>query len=306
MNEFLAQATCDIHGLHVFRLVAETGGFTRAGEKAGLTQSAVTRQIQGMEQRLGVMLFERTTRQVRLTDAGRFLYGEALKLIEGLENSLQELHQRYADSQKVLRVGISTTIGLAYLPGFFNAYRKRFPEVHTEVTSASSASVMEGVQEGKLDAGLVCTPSAQGRMPKSLKVTHRFNDDFSLIAPPGFTELPSILETRDLVRIASSARWILVADATHTGKLLRAWLADHDIAVNPVIESESFDFIVNLVSLGMGISLVPNRALPLYLRQRTLTKVPCRPRFSREIAVVIRKSRQSPEHVSRFVDEILY
>ena len=76
MNE-LNLPDLDLHALRLFRLVAEFGSFTRAGEQAGLTQSAVTRQIQALEDRLGVRLFERTTRRVRLTEAGTFLEGEA-------------------------------------------------------------------------------------------------------------------------------------------------------------------------------------------------------------------------------------
>ena len=302
---------CDLHGLHLFRLVADSGGFTRAGERAGLTQSAVSRQIGALETELNVLLFERTTRQVRLTEAGRFLYEKASGVIDGLGHSIEELRRRFADGPKVLRVGISTTIGMAYLPGFFNAYRKRLPSVHTEVASSNSSAVIDGVREGQLDVGLVGTTS--GRLPSTLEVTHRFKDDFCLIVPPDCARVPSgkeqklpILSSADLAGLAASERWILIAAGTQTGKELGKWLHSRDINVVPVIESQSFDLIVNLVSLGMGISLVPNRALPLYLRQRSVIKLPCRPRFFREIAVVTRKTRTLPEHVRQFVDEILY
>ena len=70
MNEFLATGPFDLYELQLFHLVAEHQNFTKAGRAAGLTQSAITRQIRGMEDRLGVVLFERTTRHVRLTPAG--------------------------------------------------------------------------------------------------------------------------------------------------------------------------------------------------------------------------------------------
>ena len=72
MHESSSLAPFDTYGLHLFRLVAQTGSFTRAGRLAGLTQSAITRQIQGIESRLGVTLLERTTRRVEPTAAGRF------------------------------------------------------------------------------------------------------------------------------------------------------------------------------------------------------------------------------------------
>src|ERR1041385_2388323 len=73
VNEFLATGPFDLYELKLFHLVAEHRNFTRAGQAAGLTQSAITRQIQGMEARLGTPLFERTTRSVTLTAAGAAL-----------------------------------------------------------------------------------------------------------------------------------------------------------------------------------------------------------------------------------------
>ena len=72
-HEFLTTRPVDLYAMHLFELVASLGGFTRAAEAAGLSQSAVTRQIQNMEEKLGVPLLERTTRKVALTDAGKLL-----------------------------------------------------------------------------------------------------------------------------------------------------------------------------------------------------------------------------------------
>src|SRR4030095_6477483 len=77
MNEFLATGPFDLYELQLFHLVAEHQSFTRAGQAAGLTQSAITRQIRGMEDRLGGALFERTTRHVRLTAAGAALHARS-------------------------------------------------------------------------------------------------------------------------------------------------------------------------------------------------------------------------------------
>lgn len=80
MNYFLATVPFDLYELSLFHLVAEHGSFTKAGQKARLTQSAITRQIRGVEEQLGVALFERTTRHVRLTDAGKLLYAKSSPL----------------------------------------------------------------------------------------------------------------------------------------------------------------------------------------------------------------------------------
>ena len=105
MHEYLATAPFDLYELHLFHLVAKHRSFTKAAEIAGLTQSAITRQIQGMEGSLGVKLFERTTRSVRLTEAGKFLVGESGRLLGDVEHSLQTLREEFAGAKKQVRVG---------------------------------------------------------------------------------------------------------------------------------------------------------------------------------------------------------
>ena len=69
---------------------------------------------------------------------------------------------------------------------------------------------------------------------------------------------------------------------------------------------DSFDLIINLVSQGMGVSLVPHRALPIYARSRPVTRIPAKRRLHRELVVVLRKDRQRPETLSQFVRSRLY
>src|SRR5437868_3182447 len=99
MHEYLATAPFDLYELHLFHLVAKHRSFTKAAEVAGLTQSAITRQIQGMESSLGVELLKRTTRSVQVTEAGRFLVGESARLLGDVERSLQTLREEFAGAK---------------------------------------------------------------------------------------------------------------------------------------------------------------------------------------------------------------
>src|SRR5215469_3623945 len=121
MHQFLSTVPFDLYELALFQLVVKHRAFTKAAEVAGLTQSAITRQIQKVETSLGVKLFERTTRQVRLTPAGEFLYREGARLLGDVEQTIDHLTQEFAGARKVIRVAVSRTIGLSYLPGFFHA-----------------------------------------------------------------------------------------------------------------------------------------------------------------------------------------
>ncbi|MGK0185156.1 MAG: DNA-binding transcriptional LysR family regulator [Verrucomicrobiales bacterium] len=296
----------DVHALHLFRLVAESGSFTHAGKRAGLTQSAVTRQVQRLEERLGLPLFERTTRAVRLTPAGEYLFNASASLLASLTGTVREIREKFTEAPKLIRVGISRSIGLSYLPGFFNAHSREHPETITDVVYDSSATLLDLLQTGELDVGLL---TAQQSLPKGLVKTHRFTDAFTLIIPPDASvdrRSKSLLTLTELRNNAPNQRWILPSEITGTGRALRHWLDQQEIAAKASIQTANLDLIVNLVSLGMGWGLVPNRALPLYARRRVVQKIPLKVRYEREIAVVIRGQRTHPPHLEEFVRAILF
>jgi len=305
MNEFLATGPFDLYELHLFHLVAEHRNFTRAGQVAGLTQSAITRQIRGMEDRLGARLFERTTRQVRLTPAGAALFARSGAILSGVEEAVQTLKDGFELIPKTLRVGVARTIGLAYLPGFFRAFQKTFPKVQIHVSHESSRFILAAVESGELDAGIVSPPP---RLSRGVTVTHRFEDGFIAIAPPRF-RLPAgfvVIEPKALVKIFARQRWLLISRESNTGKRLQAWMERRGLRVEPAMEADNFDLIVNLVSLGLGVSLVPHRVLALHPKSRPVQRIAVKPKFSRELVVVVRKQQNMPVALRGFVEHVLF
>ena len=305
MNEFLATAPFDVYELNLFHLVAGCGSFTKAGQQAGLTQSAITRQIRGMEDRLGVALFERTTRQVRLTAAGKLLFEKSRSILDAITSTLHQLQQDFNLVPKTIRVGVARSIGLAYLPGFFFAFQKRYPKIQIQVIHQSSSEILARIEVGELDAGLLSPPP---RLARGLQITHRFNDDFTVIVPPQFALPPGFKGTnaKGLMKLLSGQRWLLIDRECNTGKRLHHWLEKQGLRIEPAMEMDTFDLIVNLVSMGMGVSIVPHRTLPLYVKSRSVQRIKLKPKFSRELVVVIRKNRKPPEHVTQFVESILF
>ena len=305
MNVFLATVPFDLYELNLFQLVAETRSFTKAGQRAGLTQSAITRQIHGMEDRLGVTLFERTTRQVCLTLAGRSLREKAGLILQATNEAIAQLQQQFQLAPQILRVGVARSIGVGHLPGFFFAYQKKFPKVQLQVLQQTSREILEAVENNDLDAGLLCPPP---RLSRSLQITHRFRDEFIIIAPPQF-KLPAT-KTRprlaQIKKLLAAERWLLINRDSNTGIRLRQWLGEQNWPIEPAMELDSFDVIVNLVSLGLGVSIVPRRVLPIYENRRTVTRISITRHFTRELVVVVRKNRNPPEHLSGFVENILF
>lgn len=302
VNDYLATTPFDIYELSLFHLVVKHRSFTKAAEIAGLTQSAITRQIQGMENSLGIDLIERTTRSVRVTPAGEFLFHESFKILGDIDASLQRLRQDFSDAPKEIRVGVSQTIGLAYLPGFFVANQKRFPKVTYRVAHQSSQDILRALENNELDIGVVCPPT---RLPKTLKITHCFQDAFTLILPRNVAPAKSM--NANTVRTwMQEQHWLFINESSNTGQRLRKWISREQWLVTPMMQLDNFDLIINLVAIGMGVSFVPNRALALYGNKRTFLRVKLPQRFTRELVVVVRRHRKPAGHLTEFIENILF
>ncbi len=303
MNDFLQTSPFDLYELSLFNLVVKHRSFTKAAEAAGLTQSAITRQIQGIESSLGVDLLERTTRAVHLTRAGEFLFHESSRLLGDVDQSLRRLKEDFANARKEVRVGVSRSVSLAHLPGLFHENLRRQAKVAYNVSYQSSAEILTALEANELDLGILCPPP---RLPKTLSITHRFTDAFTLIAPAELAAQFMALPKSATSPWLGKQSWLLLDEKTNTGSRLRKWMTASHLKVEPAVQLDNFDLIITLVSIGMGVSFVPIRALSLYARKKRLVRLPLPGRFERELVVLMRRHRKQPEHLKEFVRNILF
>jgi DNA-binding transcriptional LysR family regulator len=304
-HELLSRRPFDLYQLHLFRLVAESGSFTRAAQATGLTQSAITRQIQSIEQQLGLSLLTRTTRSVVKTPAGKFLLQESAPVLGDVDVLLRRLREEYTDSPREVRVGVSRSVSLAYLPGFFSANVRPSPAVISRVTHESSQTILTSLENDALDVGVLLPPA---RLSSRIRVTHRFRDAFTFIANREQLDAARVnmKKPAELARWLETQPWLSLQETTQTGRRLNAWLKGQKLQVRSAMELDNFDLIINLVASGLGVSLVPQRSLALYARRHALVRLPWPKRFVRELVVVVRRQRKTPGHIQNFVENILF
>jgi DNA-binding transcriptional LysR family regulator len=303
MHQYLARKPFALYALHLFHLVVKHRSFTRAAREAGLSQSALTRQMQSLEERLGLCLINRTTRSVEITEAGQFLAAEATRLIGGVASALDGLQAEFGSIRPEVRVSVSRTLAMAHMPGLFHANHQRHPEVVCRISYNTSSSILTALDAGEIDVGVMCPPSP---LPDSIKVTHRFKDSFELIAPATLAAKAPVKGAERLRLWMMQQPWLLIDSTTQTGKNLRRWMKRQHLDRQPAMELDSFDLIINLVASGFGLAFVPRRALALYRRKESIVTLPFPERFERDLVAVTRKHRKQPQHVQRFVDNILF
>ncbi len=305
-NVFLSQRPFDLYELILFAHVVDTGSFTRAAEKVGLTQSALSRQIQALESRLNVSLLDRTTRTLRPTAAGKALRAEAQQLINHAQSSYERIQSEYATGPKHIKLGVSTSTAMAHMPGLLQPSLKHHPDYDFQVWHEPGQSLLERILEDEIDVAVLCPPK---RLSKQLRVVHRFSDRFTLIAPTElsrpYTELAH-KDTKGRKRWLLKQRWLLPDPHTATGQRITDWLAEMNLNVEPSIMLNSSDMVVNLVSMGMGISLVPIRALATFGSRRPVQRLDYRKPFVRELVAIVRTGRRLPSHLKNFIEEMLF
>lgn len=298
----------DLYGLRLLRLVAEHQGITAAAEAAGLTQSALTRQVQGMEQKLGVALFERTTRRLVITPAGETLLRETAAIPAQLEAAIRQVRENHLGVPRELRVGVSRSVSLSHLPGLLHAQLRQSPEVKLEVSHLAGTELLEAVAQTRMDAGILGTPRL---LPPGCRISHRMADQFVMIAPAAFRDLPDSVTrpgqwTRALRQALGEAPWLMLSPSMQTRQDIDAWLRKCGVFPEKTSAFDSFDLIIHLAALGLGVSLVPRRAIVGFPRKSQLKIIPLPENFERELVVVTRLGGALPGQVKSFVASILF
>jgi DNA-binding transcriptional LysR family regulator len=150
--------TVELRHLRYFMAVAEALSFRRAAEKLHLAQPALSTQIKSLEGELGVRLFDRTTRSVELTQAGRVLVEEARAVLAAAAQAERRVKRADEGVVGLLRLGIIAPTANAWLAEILRNFRQRFPGVQLSIFDLTTPEQLERLRANELDAGLLRPP----------------------------------------------------------------------------------------------------------------------------------------------------
>jgi DNA-binding transcriptional LysR family regulator len=246
-----------------FLTLAQTLHFGRAAELLHMTQPPLTLAIQQLERRLGAKLFERTRRSVALTPVGSALVEPVRQLLQ--QAAALTLRARGALAGEVgrVRLGFVSTVGFGPLPTWLRAFREAQPGVHVELIEATGDVQLKAFERGEIDAGFML--HAPGHAPGAALGLQRL----SLGVEPLVLALPDAppwAGARPLRASELLAQPLVIFPRAATPSLFDAVLAFyHHHGSAPVIAQEATQMqtIVNLVSAGLGVALVPRSVTQL-------------------------------------------
>lgn len=141
----------DLERLNCFVTVYECLNYTKAAEKLHLSQTAVTRAIQQLEQELGTELFDRTHKQISVTESGKVFYMEALRILHQVQISEENMNLFLNGDLGTLKVGFIRNMDPAVLTGIVNEFARKNPNIHLDLSSHDQNTLYKMLKEGQFD-----------------------------------------------------------------------------------------------------------------------------------------------------------
>jgi DNA-binding transcriptional LysR family regulator len=232
--------------LQTFIAVARHGTFAGAGAHIGLTQSAVSAQMQRLEAHLGFALFDRTGRSATLNKAGR----TTLELADELIALYARLAQpEGADGRGgALTVGAIASAHMALLPDALRAFRHALPAWRVRLVPGVSLNLLAQVDAGEMDLAVIIRPPFS--LPSELQWRTLVAEPFVLLAPAAKKRAP----WRELI---ATQPFIRYERRSFGGRQVDAFLRKRRIAVRDAIEVDELSGIAQMVSRGLGVALLP-------------------------------------------------
>lgn len=261
-----------------FEALARHGHFGRAADACAISQPALSMQIKELEETLGSPLFERAARQVRLTAFGEAFAPRVraiLRSVDELEDLARASRLRLAGR---LRLGVIPTIAPYLLPALIGALSRSHADLDIHVRETVTPKLLTELHEGRLDTAIVALPVSES----ALTEVALFAEDFVLVRPRAEANLP--VPTPDLLR---EMRLLLLEE----GHCFRDQaLSFCGSGGGERMEGSSLATLVQMVGAGIGVTLIPEMAVPVETRSARVSVARLAGRPRRRIGMVWRKT----------------
>lgn len=244
----------DLVSLSLFHLVARSGSISRGAELAHLAVGAASKRITDLEAAVGVPLLERHSRGVRLTAAGEALHRHAQRILADVDLLQADLSDHAKGLIGVVRLWANTSAVTQFLPADLASFSARQPGIRIELNEADSQEIVLAVLDGRADLGIFAE-----RTPELGLQTQAYRRDrLVLVVPPGH---PLARRRRATMAEAAAFDFVSLAQATSLAQRLQLESRQRGIPLRIRIQVRSFDAMCQMVAAGLGIAVLPAKAV---------------------------------------------
>jgi len=282
----------ELSDLKIFCCVIEAGGISPAAKLLNRVPSNVTSRIQKLEAELNKPLFIREKNRLRASPAGQKLFSHAKKILSMAEQALDELNQDKPTGS--LRLGSVEAVAASRLSGVLMKFHQRYSEVDLELTISPTGDLADKILASELDLALVCDPISDKRVEvlpifqEKLVLVSALRDDI-INSPIDLGSKPTILgfSTQCMYR-----------------SRLTQWLK-HAEVIPRIVEINSYFALLNCITAGMGVGLVPEKLLDCYPFVDGLTIHPLPKEISKTTTCLMWRKDSIKPSMTAFIDTLM-
>lgn len=240
----------DVHHIKYFLAVCETMNFTRAAEACKVTQPALSRAIQQLEDEVGGLLFRRERSLTHLTDLGLVMQPRLRQIMDELSHARREAKRFLAQDKTRLAIGVMCTIAPMRFAGLIAEFGRRHPGIALRVEEGTPERLMAKLEKRSIDLAVLATPAP---LAAPFESTPLYDERFVVALPAGHRLLSLQVVPLSLLDGESYLSRINCEYAGSIGETC----ASRGVRLHDAYASEREDWIQNLVSGGLGIAMVP-------------------------------------------------
>jgi len=288
----------NLNQLKLFYMAAKHGSLSAAAEAMCITQPAVTKGIQRLQEYYEIKLFNRFGKKMALTDAGEVLYGIAESIFEmenQAEESLRDFQQR---KRGFIRILSSESFGSYYLPFIINRFSKANPRIRISVDLLPTEQIVEKTAALSNDLGFISYPVPH----KKLFMREILEDSYQIIVPPGHPfALKAVIEPEDL----AGQPVIVHEKGSAPRKSTEEFAGKHNINLTIPLELSNNEAIKTAVEEGVGIAIITRRVVSKEIEMGKLRAIPLSdPSMTRKFYLIHHKDKYLSRPLQSLIDMV--
>jgi LysR family transcriptional regulator, hydrogen peroxide-inducible genes activator len=245
----------EMHQLRYFAAVARTGNFSRAARECRVAQPSLSQQILKLEEEVGERLFDRTQRRAFLTPAGSLFLPHALSILEAAERGRQEIREMCGQVRGKILLGALPTIAPYFLPDLIRSFREKHPGVELVLHEETTEQLLGNLEEKELDVALISDAPPNPR----IEIHQLFTEELLLCLP---TSHPLVRQEKVVADDLQQEKFILMQDGHCLGAQAHRFCESKGFQPEISCRSAQIGTVLAMVKAGLGISLIPEMAMP--------------------------------------------
>ncbi|MES1035687.1 LysR family transcriptional regulator [Bacillus pumilus] len=286
----------NIRDFEIFKTIAECGSFSRASEKLFIAQPSLSKTIQKLEKKLGVILFDRSNRIFRLTDEGQLVYEKAVTVLQQMNELQIELEDTDKHVRGYLKIGLPQVIGTFFFSKVAKVFTGKYPDVTLEIVEEGGLHVEKLVEKGEVDAAFVVIPAQSHALEEQL-----------IFEAPFVACLPNNHALKDEQQLSleqlKEDDWILFDSSFALSQVILESCQKEHFVPKIAYSTTQWDLLMTLVRDELGVAIIPSPLTEMY--QEEICVKPISSQYiAWKIGIVVKKDRYKTRALKAFLKNV--